>query len=699
MNEVRGPLEKLADLYGVEVGYHDIEGKWHGASNEQLLHVLELLGAPLRGFDDVVDAVRDREWHLGTRVLEPVQVIWQSAAPQLTLHLHERAAFGPYAIRLRFEEGQTLEEQGRLEELKLVGRVEVDGRTFVKLALPLGLRPPLGYHRATLTLGRLEAHSLIVCAPEQTYAPEGERQWGLFAPTYALRTNTDRGVGHLGHLRRLADRIARAGGQVVGTLPLLAAFLDFPYEPSPYVPVTRRFFNELYLDLARLPEIRAPKPAERFGSSAFEQEAAALRDSPFADAGRAYHLIQPVLAACAEAAASSDVRAEIDAWARQHPRVWEYARFRARTTQRQQVWHLWPDRDTWGGLEPESEAEAEHAFRHVYAQFRLQQQLEDLGSSLAVNDGGLYLDVPLGVHPDGYDAWADRNVFVEGLSAGAPPDGLAPEGQDWGFRPVHPIALRESGYAYFIETLRQQARIASVLRIDHVMGLHRIFTVPWAFGAVGGTYVRQPADELWAIVCLESQRSRCRVVGEDLGTVPPEVRERMHRHRAQRMYVAQFEIEPHAHDALRPIPSHAAVSVNTHDTPTFMGFWEHRDIEERRERGVVSADGARWEHEQRRIRRDCLTQTLLERGRVGPDPGPMDVLVGLLTELAESEAPLLLVNAEDLWLEAGPQNVPGTSTERPNWRRRMQLDLNHIEQGREVSELLSTLAQLRARGS
>jgi 4-alpha-glucanotransferase len=688
-------LERLAGLYGVETGYHDIQGAWHGATDEQLMHVLELLGAPVATQSDVEDALRDREWQLGARVLPPFQVLWESSPSQVSLRLHERAAFGPYRMHVRMEDGRTFDEGGRLEELPVAGRWEVDGRVFVRLNAPLTPRPDFGYHELEVEIGRARARGRLVAAPEQTYAPEGERLWGVFAPTYALRTPSDRGVGHLGHLRRLAERVARAGGHVVGTLPLLATFLDHPYEPSPYVPVSRRFFNELYLELSQLPEIRDPTAAERFGSHDFERVAADLRTSSFVDHGKAYHLIRPVLEACAHAAAHSDVRHEVEAWLDDVAPARNYARFRARTRARRQVWHQWEHGERSGSLPPAGSEEKEEAFLHAYVQFRLDQQLAELGRTLTGNGGGLYLDVPLGVHPDGYDAWADQDVFIDGVSAGAPPDALAPEGQDWGFRPLHPIALQESGHSYVIETIRRQAACAGVLRIDHVMGLHRIFCVPWAFGATGGTYIRQPADDLWAIVCLESHRNRCRVVGEDLGTVPPEVRERMERHRAQRMYVAQFELEPQPEAALRPIPPHASVSVNTHDTPSFMGFWEHRDIVERAERNITHADATQWEHDQRNARHHALIHTLQQRGRLGPEPGPMDVLVGLLSELAESHAPLLLINLEDLWLEPEPQNVPGTKDERPNWCRRMRIDVEQIEQGPELTELFAAIDRLR----
>ncbi|MEM1024522.1 MAG: 4-alpha-glucanotransferase [Myxococcota bacterium] len=689
---MRERLEALAALHGVETGYHDIEGRWHAAEDGHLLHVLQLLGAPLSGPEEAEEALRFEAWVQLNRVLEPVQVVWEGGTSKAFLQVLSSAATGPFRLRIEGEQDVHIVE-GQLQDARVADHSDHEGRTWLRLEVDLP-RLALGYHRLTLSLGRLEALGTLIVAPATTHAPEGERCWGVFAPTYALRAEGDRGVGDFGHLRRLAQQVADAGGHLVATLPLLSTFLDHPVEPSPYVPASRLFWNELFLDLERLPEAQAPELARMLEDPAFRREAARLRERSHVDHARAYQLIEPILSAFARAAWDSSTAAAIETWAEGRTRAWDYARFRAATLERRQVWHQWPLHERRGStLKVDDEARVR---QHLYVQFRLDEQLRQLGEPLASVGGGLYLDLPLGVHPDGYDAWADQHVFVHGISSGAPPDALAPEGQDWGFRPFHPRRLRESGYAYLIEVMRRQAEIASTLRIDHVMGLHRIFGVPWSLGAKGGTYLRYREDELWAIVCVESQRHRCRVVGEDLGTVPPAVRERMARHRAQRMYVAQFEMEPNPNAALRPIPEHAAASVNTHDTPTFMGFWSHGDIEERVERGVATAEEASHEHSLRNQRVDAL-RTALGEGR--PLEAPLDVWVELAMRLARSSAPLLLLNLEDLWLEPEPQNVPGTRDERPNWSRRLRLGLENIEQSPELRDLLRALSEARSGSS
>ena len=285
----------------------------------------------------------------------------------------------------------------------------------------------------------------------------------------------------------------------------------------------------------------------------------------------------------------------------------------------------------------------------------------------------LYLDLPLGTSYDGYDVWRRRDLFALQASAGAPPDDFFTKGQDWGFPPLHPERIREDGHAYFRACFANQLRYAGILRIDHVMGLHRLFWIPNGAGPPEGTYVRYPAEELYAILCLESHRHRARIVGEDLGTVPPYVRPTMARHGLRRMYVVQYELTPARRQALGKIPKASVACVNTHDMPPFAAFLDALDVDDRVSLGLLDGEEARREKIARQELARALTDFLRKRGRLpwtGGDPGGEALLRACLHHLAASAAETVIVNLEDLWLERAPQNTPGTSAERPNWRRR-----------------------------
>ncbi|MFP5286964.1 MAG: 4-alpha-glucanotransferase, partial [Thermoanaerobaculia bacterium] len=309
---------------------------------------------------------------------------------------------------------------------------------------------------------------------------------------------------------------------------------------------------------------------------------------------------------------------------------------------------------------------------------------------------GLYLDLPLGVHGSSYDVWRYRELFAEGISAGAPPDALFTGGQDWGFPPLLPERLREHGYDYLIESLRHHLRYSGLLRIDHVMQLYRLFWIPRGMDASAGVYVRYPVDELFAVLSVESHRHQAIVVGENLGTVPPEIGEAMDRHDVLGMYVVQYELQPGS-EGLRTPPARSAASLNTHDMPTFRAFWEARDVAVLQQLGFFSEDQAREERERRaELRRQMLEE--LPTGERNDERAHAGVLRRLLEILAASPARMVLVNLEDLWGEAEPQNVPGTHTERPNWRRKARYSFEEFSTKPEVVDALQRVDAVRKEG-
>ena len=281
----------------------------------------------------------------------------------------------------------------------------------------------------------------------------------------------------------------------------------------------------------------------------------------------------------------------------------------------------------------------------------------------------LYLDLPVGVSLDAYEVWRWRRLFLTELAAGAPPDALFLGGQNWGLPPMSPIALRRGRYRYFIDCVRNHMRVAGMLRIDHVMGLFRLYCVPAGRPATHGVYLRYPAEDLLAILTLESSRASCAVAGEDLGTVPDHVRPAMTRHGLYRLHVGQWHFPPELGASPAPSPAEAIASLNTHDTPTFAGWWRGADIDDKRELGLIDETAERAE----RAERDQMRGALL--GFAGPSHGNLtDVeraMVAATADLALGPAEVVLVALDDLALDPVPHNVPGTTTERPNWQRRV----------------------------
>ena len=335
---------------------------------------------------------------------------------------------------------------------------------------------------------------------------------------------------------------------------------------------------------------------------------------------------------------------------------------------------------------------------HLYAQWAAARQIAELAKDAGARGVGLYLDVPVGVHPDAFDVWRHPALFARGAALGAPPDPLFADGQDWSAPAPHPEAARQDRYAYFRAGLAHQMAHATAVRLDHVMGLHRLFWIPRGGEAADGAYVRYPADELYAIVCLESHRHRTRVVGENLGTVPRYVNAALSRHGLAQLHVAQFGIAPGATDPLARVPRRAFACVNTHDTPTFAGFLAGRDIDGRVERGVLDVGRAGQEHRRRREEVAALRHALGRgsHGGLHEEAADLDLLCACLERLARSQAGIVIVNLEDLWLEPHPQNVPGTGPrEYPNWRRKAGHSLETLTKLPEVVEALRRIARAR----
>jgi 4-alpha-glucanotransferase len=428
-------------------------------------------------------------------------------------------------------------------------------------------------------------------------------------------------------------------------------------------------------------------------SAAFHGELQELRESRYIDYRRTMALKRSVLEQLLRCLLDKDSerRAKFERFVASHALAQDYAAFRA-TAERQRVtWQDWPESNRDGMLRPDDYDEAARQY-HLYVQWLADEQLRGLSEKTHRGGPALYLDFPLGVNRDGYDVWRERDAFALGASGGAPPDGFFTRGQDWGFPPLHPEGLRGQGYRYYIHCLRHHLRYAKMLRIDHVMGLHRSYWVPAGFAATEGVYVRYPAEEFYAVLNLESHRHKAQIIGENLGTVPPHINAAMARHGIRGMYVSQFGVRPDPQDAVEKPPRRAVASLNTHDTATFAGFIHGLDIDDRVVLGLLTDPDSVAEHGYRAAQRNALATYLLaaEHGK-GAEAAPEALLQAWLFALSRSDAEYLLVNLEDLWLEALPQNVPGTWDERPNWTRKAHYSLEEIQRMPDLLNILKTI--------
>jgi alpha-1,4-glucan:alpha-1,4-glucan 6-glycosyltransferase/4-alpha-glucanotransferase len=697
MTERETALQKLAELYGAQASYEDVLNGSRHASPESLLRTLKGLGAAIETLDDVPQAIRGRRQDLWRRVLEPVTVSWDGEAPEITVRLPASVSTGRWVATVELEGGGRRRAAGTIASMAVTSSEEVEGTKYHARSLSLSGEIPPGYHRLRLELPHGNFDAYLIAAPETAFVPASVasgRSWGVFMPLYALRTARTAGIADLKDLGSLMEWVSSLGGELVGTLPILASYLDEPFAPSPYTPMSRLFWNELYLTLDDIPDLKGcASAAARLGSDAFKKKLAALTAAPLVDYKETMAMKRQVLSQLAAAFFGSDSerRQSFEAHLKLHPELDDYARFRGAVERSKKTAQAWPTRMREGVIE-EGDVDQSARKYHLYVQWLMHEQLQALGAREKATGVGLYLDLPLGVHPDGYDVWKERKLFLADLAAGAPPDPLATAGQNWGFPGIHPERSREQGHRYLAHCIRHHAGAARALRVDHVMGLHRLFLVPDGMEAKHGVYVSYPAEELHAVLVLESVRNNCFIVGEDLGTVPPMVRPTMARHRLQRLYVAQFELTEDHHAALTPPPSTALMSFDTHDTATYAGFWQGVDLDNQVDFGGMPPEEREAELARRQRLRTALERFMQSEGGLPSGPADLKTLLdACLTWLAKSDGCGLLVNLEDLWLEDKQQNVPGTVVERPNWQRRARYSLEAMESWPEIVRTLKDI--------
>jgi len=550
-----------------------------------------------------------------------VQTTWldatdapQRAAPEAVEAMHAIIGAPPEDLERR---AAIVTRPGRPVEAGTVhcedgSTVEVDG------TLPADF--PLGYHRLHTADGR---QRVLIVSPGRCYQPAGDRAWGWAVQLYATLSAESQGIGDLTDLRTIREWAQGLGAGFLMINPLHAVAPTLPQERSPYLPATRRWRNPVYLRVDGLP----PGP-----------------DRDLIDRDAVWRAKRAALAA--EFARGTDELFET--WrAQQGGSLQAYATWAAIAEEHGANWHEWPPQlhdPTSGDVHAYAEGHAELVTFHAWLQWCMDRQLRAASGDLTIVQ-----DLPIGVDGGGADAWAAQEVLASGVSVGAPPDRLNASGQDWGSPPMVPWRLRMTGYDAFVQSVRATIAGAGGLRIDHVMGLFRLWWVPQGKSPLDGVYVRYPSEDLLDIVALESFRARAIVVGEDLGTVEPGVREALTDHGILTYRVLWFEESPPDR-----WPTESMATVTTHDLPTVAGAWSGADVQAQYEAGLGEVDDL----EKARDR--------LMRQIPGSHDSAVDVVLAAYRRLSQAPSRLLCATLEDAIADECRPNMPGT-TVATNW--------------------------------
>ncbi|MGI9436011.1 MAG: 4-alpha-glucanotransferase [Geminicoccaceae bacterium] len=712
------PLDRLADHYGIEPGYTDIWQQEHRIGADTKRALLAAMGV-------AADSDVEVEASLATADEEA----FEPAAPDVVVRREGEQIDLPVAfdttrsVRLSWsivsEAGEVFNGDAKTDDLQVTDRNKGLGRQRVRLTLPLADRLPPGYHHCTVSLGSdAMSETEIVITPKRAFWPDCLDQEGglvgVTAPLYGLRSARNAGIGDFADLATLGETLAPLGASFVGINPVHALFPSQPTRISPYAPSSRSFLNVLMIALDQVPELAiSPEAQAILSRSDIESSLNALRGGDLVDYPAVARLKLTVLEALFETFRAlpktsnrqRNFRAFVEAGGE---RLVRHIRFEAlsehfvRKDGTLTDWHDWPaayQTPVTAAVQTFAGEYEDRVSFYGYLQWLAATQLEQAQKKATAAGGaiGLYLDLAVGVAADGAEAWSDQEVVVDAVRIGAPPDDFNPKGQNWGLLPLSPTAMQARRYRPFVDLLRQSMRHAGALRIDHVLGLARSFWLP-ANREVPGAYIRYPMHDLLGLVALESQRQRCLVIGEDLGTVPNSLRSALTDQGLLGCSLLYFERDEQG--KCRPAPSYPKAriaSISTHDLPTLKGFWEGRDIDWRGRLGLYAdADQQRLDREEReKLKAELLTlvdaEGLLPQGF---DPAqPPASLTWPLVEvfhgfISRTQAALKVIQLEDALSAIEQANLPGTIDEHPNWRRKITVPLEELAREHGLVTLL-----------
>ncbi len=711
------PLDALAAHFGIEDGYRDAHKKIQKTTPETKQLLLAAMGVDAKDGAEIAATLDNLKKSMLERPLRPVYVADASAGP-IVIDFHILSEVLEIEWLVRLEGGD--EKRGRAEvaSLVLLDEAVIDGRRLERRSLCLGENIPPGYHRVAVSPGidGVSAEALLIVTPGRCWTPasmgEGKRFWGVSAQLYTLRSESNWGIGDFSDLARFVDEVKARGADIVGLNPLHAMFLDNPEHASPYSPASRLFLNILYIDVKEVPGFASCAEArELFASADFQEKLQKCRSSAVVDYAGVAELKLKVLRVLFAhwISPGNRERGHFEKFRRERGEALERnctfhclrQQFAAKDPALRD-WRLWPE----AYREPGSAAVAEFASRHrdevafmVWMEWLADSQLKAAADAAKGMEIGLYRDMAVGADMAGVETWTNQKAVVSGAHVGAPPDIYNPAGQDWGLPPFNPRELQEEGYQGFIELIRANMRYAGALRIDHVMALQHLYWVPESRSPREGAYVSYPLDDLVGILALESQRNRCLVIGEDLGTVPDGFRERMAKANILSYRVLFFEQSSKNGAYRKPedYPGLAVAVASNHDLPTIRAWWEGSDISLRERMHLFpDARDADAQREQRIRDRKQLLRALKYEGLLATDGemNPAGLMVAIHEYLAKSAAFLVMAQVDDISGEIDPVNLPG-SVEYPNWRRRLSLTLEELLQGPEMQAMAEMFMRQR----
>jgi len=739
-------IQELSGLCGILPEYWDITGTKHIASLETKKAILRAMNMQIDTPDDVARQINELRWKRWKSFVDPVHVLSVNVYPIIV----------PVYIPVKEGEEKNLtvsllikEENGNEDKFHYSGdalhvseQQLIDGMRFIKVNLSCDAKMETGYHALTVMCRHpetifpggsdvIQKTARLIITPDACYMPPGLqkcRAWGLSVNLYSIRSEKNWGAGDFSDLQRIVEWIAGLKGSFIGINPLHAIPNSQPFGVSPYSPISRLYRNFIYLDMEKIPEVAASDELKKIISSKkYRQEIenlnkealiayeriASIKETILRKAFDIFHAKHYSRSTNRGKAFRKYLLEEGDALARFAAYMALYDHFSGKGRRRGDhqpcySWQEWPDHYRNPSSQAVEAFRNEHKIEILFYQYiqwvtdgQLREIAEDAGEKGM--EIGLYHDLAVGSAGSGSDAWSYQNVIAGGTNVGAPPDDFSPDGQTWGFPPMLPEQLRETGYELFIKTMRRNMKYGGAVRIDHALGLFRLFWVPEGLTPKDGAYVSYPAEDFLRIIALESIRNQTVVIAEDLGTIGENMREALQKFQMLSYRLFYFERNYPDPSFLAPdkYPAMALCAVTTHDLPTLTGYWSGRDIELRKQAGKYR-DEAQWQEQifARERDKELILRALKSHGILPPEHPSDPVMIPQMTPelclaiyhyLTRTPCKLLLVSLDDIIGTMDQQNMPGTVDAHPNWMQKTPLTLEEMKKDRRFVDLSEML--------
>jgi 4-alpha-glucanotransferase len=717
-------IDRLAQLRGIGEAYHDYRGDLRFFSLKTKTHILRAMGCPVDDPAALAAELSELEVSRWRQLLPPVATA-RGGRIGIDLNIPAREFGSSMVWAVNLEDGGRRGGVISTADCPELWRGEIEGSWVTRRRFEVPADLPPGYHELEIKLAGAVTRCPLVVSPAECFEPpailEGRRLWGVAVQLYTVRSRTNWGIGDFGDLQQLIRWLAPRGAGFIGLNPLHALAPADPDRSSPYSASSRHFLNIMYIAVPAVPEfLECDAARARVEEPRFADRLNQLRVAPLVDYGGVAQAKLEVLELLFRDFADRHLNLETErgrqfrafvagggALLRSHALFDALDQHFRATRGTPSGWLSWPDeyRDVNGpAAQHFAAAHPEQVQFHQYLQWLAHDQLTD-AQALARDLGmpiGLYGDYAVGSNPSGSETWVDQASYRMGAEIGAPPDPLALRGQGWGIPPVDPVVMESQRLQGFVRLIRNNMHYFGALRLDHVMSLFRLWWVAAGDPPSEGAYVHYPLQKLLTVLALESVRSACLVVGEDLGVVPDEMRRAMPEFGLYHYKVLLFEKIAGRFRRPDEFVRRGLGTVTTHDMPTLRSYWEGRDIDLRRNLNLYPSIEIQNEVVRERDQdRVALLAALNEHGLKPASPASpgeaftADLAHALHVYLARSATVLVSLQIEDLLGMIDPVNVPGTDREYPNWQRKLTADIEDMVTRADLDAAFADIGRAR----